>query len=326
MNGATDAGRSPHAKGQPMDSLPPKPPSGGPLNVAPHAHRDRWYLCDRSYVRGKRRHYIRGHFGAHRPTLYAPEIRAGRAEEVLPGLDAESFDLIYLDPPYGTTAAGWDRAPEWVWLGRETGRLLKPTGQVVLHGAGTMAVTAAAAFMESLAHRFEFVWVKARPDGPVRSTPWVGDHQPLRAHEIVHVFKRRDAKTSALTFNLAAIHRRGAPYRSVKHGGPSFHRKSYYGGVYGSDGWRSPVDVIFAEPRRDGDLFAAKPEELSALLIATLTNPGDLILDPYAGSGTTLQAAYRLGRRSLGVESNPAVWPLLQRNTGGLRGMREVPS
>ena len=48
--------------------------------------------------------------------------------------------------------------------------------------------------------------------------------------------------------------------------------------------------------------MGGKPEELMAALVADYSRPGDLVLDPYMGSGTTLAAAKRLGRRSIGIE------------------------
>ena len=40
-------------------------------------------------------------------------------------------------------------------------------------------------------------------------------------------------------------------------------------------------------------------------LVATWSNPGDVVLDPFSGSGTTAKAAKELGRRFLGLEINP---------------------
>jgi DNA modification methylase len=48
-----------------------------------------------------------------------------------------------------------------------------------------------------------------------------------------------------------------------------------------------------------------KPAALMELLISLFTDPGDLILDPFAGSGTTGVAAIRLGRRFIGWEKDP---------------------
>jgi site-specific DNA-methyltransferase (adenine-specific) len=297
-------------------------PTGVPrANVALHFHRDRgWYLCDQSYVLGKRRHLIRETYGKCRPTLYAPELRSGIVEDVLPKLKSASFDLIYLDPPYGTTSADWDRVPNWDWLGTEVARILRPNGQAVLHGAGAMALRAAATFLGHLDHRFQIVWVKGRTGGPLRSSPWLSDYEPLRAHEMIHVFKRRGAKTGDLTFNLGAMHRRGKPWHAIKWKGPA-HHGSYDipGRAYSSDGWRYPVDVVFSLPATEGDLFAQKPEDLVTLLMATLTHAGDTVLDPYAGSGTTLKVAHKLGRKSLGIEASPQSWSILKRNLAGLR-------
>ena len=49
-----------------------------------------------------------------------------------------------------------------------------------------------------------------------------------------------------------------------------------------------------------------KPEELIGKLISCATDPGDIVLDPFLGSGTTAAAAEALGRRWIGVEVNPA--------------------
>jgi site-specific DNA-methyltransferase (adenine-specific) len=68
-----------------------------------------------------------------------------------------------------------------------------------------------------------------------------------------------------------------------------------------------------ANPRRTGHP-APFPEELPRRLIKLYSYPDDLVLDPFAGSGTTLVAARKLGRRSVGIEINSAFCDLTVRN------------
>ncbi len=59
------------------------------------------------------------------------------------------------------------------------------------------------------------------------------------------------------------------------------------------------------------------PEELPTRLIRMFSFPGEIVLDPFAGSGTTLRAALRTGRRAIGYEIQPAFLPIVQQKVGG---------
>lgn len=63
--------------------------------------------------------------------------------------------------------------------------------------------------------------------------------------------------------------------------------------------WPSVWDIL---PRAGVEHPADLPEELAERIIVTWSPPGGLVLDPFCGSGTTLQVANRLGRRALGIE------------------------
>ncbi len=62
-------------------------------------------------------------------------------------------------------------------------------------------------------------------------------------------------------------------------------------------------DISAPDGRLDGRLHAwEKPAELAERLIRHSTSPGDLVIDPFAGTGTFLSAAARLGRNALGAD------------------------
>jgi DNA modification methylase len=62
-----------------------------------------------------------------------------------------------------------------------------------------------------------------------------------------------------------------------------------------------------------GAHFATFPRKLVEPCVLAGSRPGDVVLDPFAGSGTTLQVAKRLGRRAVGIELNPDYLPMIER-------------
>ena len=78
---------------------------------------------------------------------------------------------------------------------------------------------------------------------------------------------------------------------------------------------------------RAGDLVAERPEgtaddihfteALAASVIAHTTQPGDLVLDPFAGYGTTVVVAERMGRRAIGIELVPEHLEIARRRSAG---------
>ena len=72
-------------------------------------------------------------------------------------------------------------------------------------------------------------------------------------------------------------------------------------------GWSDPGNVVTVPVSRHGTGHpAAMPEALAEFFIKLATEPSDVVLDPFAGSGTTLRVGRRLGRRVLGFEVNGA--------------------
>jgi DNA modification methylase len=69
------------------------------------------------------------------------------------------------------------------------------------------------------------------------------------------------------------------------------------------DVWEIPIVAPVARERTGYP--TQKPEALLERLLLALTNPGDLVVDAYLGSGTTLAVATKLGRTAIGIDQNP---------------------
>lgn len=143
--------------------------------------------------------------------------------------------------------------------------------------------------------------------------------RPVKAHEYVFLL----SKSSAYFYDIDAT--REPTVSSGPRGGSLYNdtgREEAIGRRVGR-GERSTVPYILGRNRRSvwsvatrpfaGAHFAVFPEELVTPCVLAGSRPGDLVLDPFAGSGTTGCVALRHGRRFLGVELNPEYVALADR-------------
>jgi site-specific DNA-methyltransferase (adenine-specific) len=87
--------------------------------------------------------------------------------------------------------------------------------------------------------------------------------------------------------------------------GPSYAR-------WNAGGKRGVYTHLTNPPDRHGGHLTEKPWRLMRDILLDFTRPGDLILDPFMGSGTTLVAAALTGRRAIGIEANPAYFDMAE--------------
>lgn len=252
------------------------------------------------------------------------QLCEGRAEQILPGLPAESFDLVHLDPPYfpharfdipsrGKQKEKVDGEPVWHVLRDELSRVLKPDGIMLLWGGEPhMSLMRHYLFKDYIFHS-ELVWVKNRPNLLVS---W---KHPPRAHEKVWVLLRSRESMKRLslrrTSNRQAIRdhifsklhyrRLGGP-RSQTYGEklPNTQQLPLKRALSVLSSVMASPQIISGNPEYLGHP-TQKPLSLTKDLVSFTTMPNARVLDPMCGSGTTLLACEMLGRNSVGVELNP---------------------
>ena len=107
----------------------------------------------------------------------------------------------------------------------------------------------------------------------------------------------------------------GRVYRSIRSGGRVY---TYYDDdpVPPTDVWDDVSHLQQRDPQRTG-YDTQKPLALLERIVRCASREGELVFDPFAGSGTTLEAACRLGRRFLGVDKCPLVPNILRRRLEG---------
>lgn len=213
-----------------------------------------------------------------------------------------AFDAIIADPPYRTTNLAFDQAPalDWAAWWPEAWRLLKPAGAVVLFAADLFTVDLI--LSQRANYRYRLVWCKTMGTGFLDA-----ERRPLRAHEDVLVFSQ---KPSEATYN---------PQKTA--GGQSFdgNHKGKSAGHYGAHavarranptGERHPLSFLpFGSEPTTGRLHPTqKPLDLMRWLVRSYTNPGDTVLDCFAGSGSTLAACLLENRHAVGCEMDAAYY------------------
>lgn len=217
----------------------------------------------------------------------------GECLDVMSRLPTGSVDMILADLPYGTTQNKWDSVIPFEPLWREYWRVLKPNGAVVLTAA--QPFTSALVMSQPHAFRYEWVWLK-EPTGNLNAK-----RMPMGAHESVLVFGERLAYNPqglkpTLRKRPASDNSRTSNYGEQK-------REPYDQTVTGYPSSQLPFSRSNAS--RQSFHPTQKPVALFEYLIKTYTNPGEIVLDNTAGSGTTAVAARNTGRRFICIEQDP---------------------
>ncbi|WP_114228014.1 MULTISPECIES: site-specific DNA-methyltransferase [Sphingomonas] len=236
------------------------------------------------------------------PVFEDGHLIQGDCVEELKKLPAKSVDMIFADPPYNLQLGGdlfrpeggrvdavdneWDQFTSFAaydaftraWLA-EARRVLKDDGSLWVIGSYHNIFRVGTA-LQDLGYWVlnDIVWRKANPMPNFRGTRFTNAHETL-------IWCAKDAEAK-YTFN----------YRAMKALNDDLQMRS---------DWVLPICSGF-ERLKDDDGHKAhptqKPESLLYRVLLACTKPGDTVLDPFFGTGTTGAVARRLGRRWIGIE------------------------
>ena len=233
----------------------------------------------------------------------------GDSIQWLEGLRSNSVDLIFADPPYNINKAEWDNFEsqekyiQWSvkWI-EQAARVLKESGSIYICG-----------YSETLAD------IKHPASKFFKSCRWLIWHYKNKANlgsdwgrshdSIIHF---RKSSKSRLNIDQVRI-----PYgaHTLKYPSHPQADTSQYGNGKRQDVWipnplgAKPKDVIDIPTTCNGmgektPHPTQKPEELVRKFVLASSNVGDIVLDPFSGSGTTCVVAEQLGRKWLGCDIN----------------------
>lgn len=233
------------------------------------------------------------------------------AVDWLRSLSPESVDLAVVDPPYGGNSVHWDRfgsLDEYVeWCGewmKELSRVLKGHGSAFICGWSENLAYLKVVGDRHFDHCRWLIWHYRN-----KHAPWKTDWG--RAHESVLHFRR----SKSFRFNQDAVR---VPYNAHTMRYPT--HKQGHSSALGSraqkerphvwephPGGAKPKDVFEISVLNNGMEESTphptqKPEELIRRFVLACSNKGDLVIDPFGGSGTTFVVAEKLERRWLGTE------------------------
>ncbi len=232
-------------------------------------------------------------------------ILAGDNLEILSTLPEKSVDLIFADPPYNLQLGGdlwrpnmtkvdavddeWDQFTDFAaydkytedWL-KACRRVLKDTGAIWVIGS-YHNIYRVGKIMMDVGYWIlnDVVWVKTNPMPQFRGVRFANAHETL-------LWAKKSKEQKRYTFN----------YQAMKNLNDEKQMRS---------DWELPLCTGAERLRVNGEKAhtTQKPEALLYRVITSSSNHGDIVLDPFFGTGTTGAVAKKLHRHWIGIERDP---------------------
>jgi len=198
-------------------------------------------------------------------------------------IKSKSIDLIYVNPPFGTTNNYWDESQDWPKIFAECFRILSDTGMLVIHCSVP----------------FNYELIRAAPKPPSYSWYWkkdsptcplIANQQPLRIVEEILVWKK---KKNTYYRQQIGDETRPSTYMT---------KTDYYGGNVKSKATtiKGKTRTHFLDMKRNIKGFSTRPDEMIDLFIKSYSKPGDTILDMFCYKGVS--AKFCDDRKWIGID------------------------
>jgi site-specific DNA-methyltransferase (adenine-specific) len=224
--------------------------------------------------------------------------------DALPKLPDRSVDLMFADPPYNLTKnfndrkfreTSLDEYSEWLdsWLS-QTVRILKPTASIYICGDWRSSAAIHLVGQKYFLPQNRITWEREKGRGA--KSNWKNCSEDIWFFTVSEDYY----------FNVEAVMVKRqvvAPY-THENGEPKDWTESEDGRfrvTHPSNLWTDLTVPYWSMPENT-DHPTQKPEKLLAKIILASSKEGNLVFDPFNGSGTTTVVAKKLGRRYLGVE------------------------
>jgi DNA modification methylase len=244
----------------------------------------------------------------------------GDCLDVMKTLPDKSVDVIITDPPYGTTKCKWDIIIPFDSLWWELGRVIKPTGAILVFGQEPFSSKLRISNIDNF--RYDWYWEKDKGANFL-----FGNKMPLKTVEIISVFyQKQPTYHSQKTTNPRGVSKRHlSPNPSKISGnvreimGESWKEtemddtQNYHGKNYEPDKLLAKQLIYFAREQRGKVHPTQKPVALIEYLIRTYTDKDESVLDFAMGSGTTGVACAKTGRHFIGIEIDPGYFKIAER-------------
>jgi DNA modification methylase len=232
--------------------------------------------------------------------------------EILAGMPAESVDLVVTSPPYDDLRTYGGHSWDFPRLAGELTRVLKPGGVIVwvvadatINGSETLtSMRQAIHFKDVCGLNIHDTMIYKRSTIPLTSNRC----QP--EWEYMFVASKGSPETFNPPMDRSNMGRPGITPKKAKRaadGIPTLRSKREAPKEFKVRGnvWEYNPKPGGHQDQLKWDHPATFPDMLASDHVQAWSRPGDLVLDPFAGSGTTLKAAKELGRRFVGIEINP---------------------